>query len=60
MPAGSDQFLGLQVEGASVFVRIGKDIRMREGEAVAFGLNPARLHLFDRATGTSLLHPPAV
>ena len=56
MPAGSDQFLGLAVTGAEVFVRVGKDRRVNEGDTVQFGLNPARLHLFDKATGRSLLH----
>jgi multiple sugar transport system ATP-binding protein len=56
MPAGADQFLGLRVEGADVFVRIGKDARVNEGESVTLGLDPSRLHLFDKATGQSLLH----
>jgi multiple sugar transport system ATP-binding protein len=56
MPAGADQFLGLKVEGADVFVRIGKDARVNEGETVTLGINPGRLHLFDKATGQSLLH----
>ena len=60
MPAGSDQFLGLRVEGVDVFVRVGKDARMNEGEAVELGLNPRRLHLFDKATGASLLHGAGV
>jgi len=54
MPAGSDQFLGVQVEGYMAFVRVAKDSRVREGEAIAFGLNPSRLHLFDKASGRSL------
>jgi multiple sugar transport system ATP-binding protein len=54
MPAGSDQFLGLATEGAMIFVRVGKDVRAREGEAVSFALNLARLHFFDKATGRSL------
>ncbi len=55
MPAGSDQFLGLIVEGNMVFIRVAKDSRVREGQAVAFGLNPARLHVFDKASGQSML-----
>ncbi len=58
MPAGSDQFLGLVVEGSMMFVRVGKDSRVREGEAVAFGLNPSRLHVFDKVSGRSLLAGP--
>ena len=56
MPAGSDQFIGLRAEGAMLFLRVGKGVRLREGEAAAFRLDPARLHLFDKATGCSLLH----
>lgn len=55
MPAGSNQFLGMIVESSMVFIRVAKDSRMREGQAVAFGLNPARLHLFDKANGQSML-----
>ena len=33
-----------------------KDLSVNEGETVRLGLNPARLHLFDKATGRSLLH----
>ena len=47
MPAGSDLFLGLKVEGADVFVRVGKDAQVREGEEVSLPLVPDRLHLFD-------------
>ena len=57
MPAGSDLFLGLKVEGADVFVRVGKDTKVREGERIALPLVPHRLHLFDRASGVSLDHP---
>jgi multiple sugar transport system ATP-binding protein len=57
MPSGADQYLGVMVEGVMIFLRVAKDIRVREGEPIAFGLNPSRLHLFDRATGRSLLVP---
>jgi len=56
MPTGSDQFLGLKVGGNDVFVRVGKDSAVREGETISLGLNPARLHVFDKASGLSLLH----
>ncbi len=54
MPAGSDQFLGVAVEGAMLFLRVPKDVRVREGEPIGFGLTESRLHLFDRTTGRSL------
>jgi multiple sugar transport system ATP-binding protein len=54
LPVGSDRFLGLNVEGTEIFVRVDKLSRHREGETVAFALAPERLHVFDKASGTSL------
>jgi len=54
LPAGSDLFLGLKVEGADVFVRVGKETRVREGETITLPLVAGRLHLFDKETGRSL------
>jgi multiple sugar transport system ATP-binding protein len=54
LPVGSDRFLGLKVEGRSVFVRVGKQAHHRESESVTLALASERLHLFDRATGLSL------
>lgn len=54
LPVGSDRFLGLNVEGTDVFVRVDKQAQHREGEAVAFALAPDHLHVFDKATGLSL------
>ena len=54
MPQGSDQYLGLRVEGTMLFLRVAKDLRVREGETLGFALNPSRLHVFEAATGRSL------
>ncbi len=54
LPAGSDLFLGLKVAGADVFVRVGKETRVREGETITLPLVAGRLHLFDKETGRSL------
>ena len=54
MPSGADQFLGVRVGETIMFLRVGKDVRVRAGEPISFGLNPDRLHVFDRATGKSL------
>jgi len=35
-------------------LRVAKDAAMPEGSLASFGLNPQRLHLFDRASGLSL------
>jgi multiple sugar transport system ATP-binding protein len=58
LPVGSDQFLGIQTSGGLVFLRVGKDRRHREGDAVAVPVNTGRLHLFDKAGGASLRDGP--
>jgi multiple sugar transport system ATP-binding protein len=59
LPVGSDRFLGLKIEGNSVFVRVDKQTQHREGESVTLATVPERLHLFDKASGLSLLAEPA-
>jgi multiple sugar transport system ATP-binding protein len=58
LPVGSDRFLGLKIEGQGIFVRVDKQAHHREGESVTLALVPERLHLFDQATGVSLLTEP--
>lgn len=55
LPVGSDQFLGMQVEGEELFFRVGKDLRHAAGENIALSIDVNRLHIFDRETGSSLL-----
>ena len=55
LPVGSDRFLGLKVEGSDVFVRVDKETHHVLGQRVSFGLRPERLHLFDKASGASLI-----
>jgi len=55
LPVGSDRFLGLKVEGCDVFVRVDKETHHVLGQRVSFGLRPERLHLFDKASGASLI-----
>jgi multiple sugar transport system ATP-binding protein len=55
LPVGSDRFLGLKVEGCDVFVRVDKASHQAQGERVSFALVAERLHLFDKASGASLL-----
>lgn len=53
LPVGSDTFIEVRSEGADMFLRVAKDDRMRAGDNVAF--RPIRAHIFDRATGRSLV-----
>jgi multiple sugar transport system ATP-binding protein len=55
LPVGSDQFLGMRVEGAEMFFRVGKSVRHAEREEIALSVNVERLHLFDADTGVNLI-----
>jgi multiple sugar transport system ATP-binding protein len=55
LPVGSDQFLGIEAEGKLLFCRVGKELHHREGENVALAVNTNRLHLFDKASGQTLI-----
>jgi multiple sugar transport system ATP-binding protein len=53
-PLGSDLFLTLDIGGAHAKVRTGPDVAVRAGDRVEVAFDPAKLHLFDAETGTSL------
>jgi multiple sugar transport system ATP-binding protein len=55
LPVGSDRFIGLKVEGRDVYVRVDKEARYQQGASIQLGLVAERLHLFDKATGMTLL-----
>ncbi|PZR51063.1 ABC transporter ATP-binding protein [Paraburkholderia fungorum] len=54
LPVGSDQFIGLQCLGQSMFFRVGKERSCKVGERVSLSINRRRLHLFDQASGVNL------
>jgi multiple sugar transport system ATP-binding protein len=54
-PLGSETHLEvLAPGGVALTLRVPKEWRAREGETIAFGIDPARLHVFDRATEARL------
>lgn len=55
MPVGSDQFLGMQVEGEELFFRVDKDLHHSNGDNINLTVDTARLHIFDADTGVSLV-----
>ena len=55
LPVGSDQYLGIEVEGSTLFFRVGRELRAREGESISLAVNASRLQVFDAASGASLL-----
>jgi multiple sugar transport system ATP-binding protein len=54
LPVGSDQFIGLQCLGQSMFFRVGKERSCKVGERVTLSINRRRLHLFDQTSGVNL------
>jgi multiple sugar transport system ATP-binding protein len=55
LPIGSDQFLGMELEGKELFFRVGKDLRHTTGQTATLAVDVNRLHVFDPASGRSLL-----
>ena len=55
LPVGSDQYLGMRVEGVDLFFRVGKDVQHRDDEDLTLTLKPKRLHVFDQHSQKSLL-----
>jgi multiple sugar transport system ATP-binding protein len=49
-PLGSETQLEVALPAGSVTLRVPKDWRVSEGETLAFGIDPARLHAFDATT----------
>jgi multiple sugar transport system ATP-binding protein len=59
LPIGSDEYLGVEVEGVDCFFRVGKEAQHAAGEPVALDVHARRVHLFDPRTGEALLRRPA-
>ena len=55
LPVGSDQFLEMEVEGAKLFFRVGKEGQHKVGDTTTLRVNLNRLHLFDQMDSQSLV-----
>jgi multiple sugar transport system ATP-binding protein len=55
---GDATLVTLQLEGALLTARAGKDLRLRMGERVGFAVDAARCHLFDGASQQRLAVEP--
>ena len=55
LPVGSDTFLGVDVEGATLFFRLGREVRAQQGENLSLAVNMNHAQLFDSSSGASLL-----
>ncbi len=54
-PLGSDLFLTLELEGVTFKARTHPDAPMDRGDCVPIRFSPTKVHLFDKATGVTLL-----
>ncbi|MFP3569595.1 ABC transporter ATP-binding protein [Paraburkholderia sp. SIMBA_030] len=54
LPVGSDQFIGMQCAGRSMFFRVDKERACKVGERVTLAVNRRRLHIFDQTSGVNL------
>jgi multiple sugar transport system ATP-binding protein len=52
-PLGSEQVLYFNCEGAQVTARAPAQARIAMGDAIALGIDPHRMHLFDAASGAA-------
>jgi len=59
LPIGSDQYLEMRVAGVDCFFRVDKKARYAAGDTAHLPFDPGRIHLFDKASGRSLLHGAA-
>jgi multiple sugar transport system ATP-binding protein len=55
LPIGSDQFLGMELDGQELFFRVSKDLDHAIGELMSLAVDVNRLHIFDPDTGRSLV-----
>ncbi len=55
--AGAERYLFLTLTDATVIARVPASTRVEAGDAVAFRINPAKLHLFDDETERSIALP---
>jgi len=53
-PIGSDTFVELAVDGATVVARVAPDRRPPIGQTVTASVNAARVHLFDAVSGSRI------
>jgi ABC-type sugar transport system ATPase subunit len=53
-PLGADTMVSLDLAGTPIVARLPPRLVRRAGERVALGVDPAHLHLFDRASGRRL------
>lgn len=57
-PLGSEQYVNARVDDVELVLRVDKDAVVTTGDRLPLGMDPRRLHVFDKQTGQSLLVQP--
>jgi multiple sugar transport system ATP-binding protein len=57
-PLGSEQYVNARLGDIELVLRVDKDVAVSTGDRLPLGLDPRRLHVFDKQTGASLLGRP--
>jgi multiple sugar transport system ATP-binding protein len=53
-PLGSEQYVNAVVGGTELVLRLDKDVQVTAGQEMELGIDPRRVHLFDKETALSL------
>jgi len=57
-PLGSEQYVNARLGDVELVLRVDKDVTVAPGDRLPLGVDPRRLHVFDKQTGESLLAQP--
>jgi len=57
-PLGSEQYVNARLGDIELVLRVDKDVTVSTGDRLPLGLDPRRLHVFDKQTGESLSGQP--
>jgi len=57
-PLGSEQYVNACVDDVELVLRVDKDVTVSTGDRLPLGLDPRRLHVFDKQTGEALSGQP--
>jgi multiple sugar transport system ATP-binding protein len=57
-PLGSEQYVNARLGDIELVLRVDKDVTVSTGDRLRLGVDPRRLHVFDKQTGQSLSGQP--
>jgi multiple sugar transport system ATP-binding protein len=57
-PLGSEQYVNVRLDDIELVLRVDKDVTVSTGDRLRLGVDPRRLHVFDKQTGQALSGQP--